>query len=376
MRRRRTDDAATTKASNGRSTLDGEAVGSLTSRLATSALSHVVKTNASKVSKVTGNNGASALVLGANVGEDELLSGTTGTLRRTDLARSIGEGRRGSDLAGSASLGEGRGGGRDRDGVDGDGGRVPALVSRGSVVVVNRGGTVTVGVVVDARGGRSRVRGRGSGRGGGRGSDLDGGRAPVRVGRRSTVRGRRVGRDVVVLVRVRGGRGRRSVTRVRGGVSGVRVTGSGRSRGGGSRRRAVERRRGSDLDGDGRSGSPGGRRTDLAGTGGVESSRGTDDLALLEVDAGSSGGKEEALWTRRAGSVRILWNQSRGRTYVVADNGAGDLVGVSLGDAEVVGVGGAADGVAVSGGSASSEVGVESVLRKRRRGSVRWPKTA
>jgi hypothetical protein len=56
--------------------------------------------------------------------------------------------------------------------------------------------------------------------------------------------------------------------------------------------------------------------------------------------------------------------REKGKTNVVADNSAGDLVLVGLSDAEVVGVSGAADGVAVSGGSASSELGVEGVLHE------------
>jgi hypothetical protein len=171
---------------------------------------------------------------------------------------------------------------------------VPVLVGRGGTVVVVSGRVVARRgvVVVNARG--SRVRRTVVRSGSSRRANLDRGRLP-RVASRGTVvlRGRRVVRLVVVLVRVRGGGSRGRVARVGGGVSGVRVA---RSRGsGGVDRRAVVRRRGADLDGDVGSGSPVGRRTDLAGSGGVESAGRTDNLALLEVDAGSTGGKEEAL---------------------------------------------------------------------------------
>jgi hypothetical protein len=141
--RRRTDDATATKASNGRSTSDLEAVGGLSSRVATTALGDVVKTNASEVTELASDGSASTLVLGANVREDELLSGTAGALRRTDLTGTLGEDGGGTDLAGTARLGEGRGGGRGRDDLDGDGGRMPVLVGRGGTVVVVSGRVVT-----------------------------------------------------------------------------------------------------------------------------------------------------------------------------------------------------------------------------------------
>jgi hypothetical protein len=70
------------------------------------------------------------------------------------------------------------------------------------------------------------------------------------------------------------------------------------------------------------------------------------------------------VWKRRKSGSENPVQREKGKTNVVADNSAGDLVLVGLSDAEVVGVSGAADGVAVGGGSASSELGIEGVLHE------------